>query len=267
MAESDNHLSKLPTTQGFLFAAIGDKYIEEARLSASRVKSKMPQAQVCLVTDKAVEFDEFDEVIELAKAEDRKAIKLFKVNALQFTPYYKTIFLDTDTYLCDDVSELFEMVDHVDLLLVPAPADLSIASINGSKVPNFFPYNSGVIVYKKNESTMLFLKTWHETLEEDLNEHPWDQRAMMSAILSCKMLTYALSPIYNLRTDFIVSLPRLPVKIIHGRGVDFSDLETKINSKIVNRVWMPKRNKVIYKKKQSTLDKVLRRVLQKLRLG
>ena len=252
--------------QGFLFAAVGDKYIEEARLSAKSVKKHMPGAQVCLVTDKPVANEAFDHVIEVPVGEGRKAIKLYKVAALQQSPFDKTTFLDTDTFVCTDISELFDMIDQVDLLMAPAPADVSIAQVNGQPQPNFFPYNSGVLVYKKRERTTEFLKKWHELLEKDVDKHPWDQRAMMSAILTCKINTYGLSPIYNLRTDFIVSLPQLPVKIIHGRGVDFEALAARLNAKIANRVWMPKRQEVLYKKQRSLLASLIQKTLQKLGL-
>lgn len=254
------------TDQGFLFASVGEKYVAEVIASAMSVKKHMPNASVALVTDKPIEHEAIDEVIIRPCQNDGLGYKLFKIDGIAASPYQKTVYLDSDIYVCDDCLELFDMVNHVDLLVSPSPGDTSIAKIDGKEVPGFYPYNGGFLVYRKSDKTDQLFRLWHEMTVNDYNTHPWDQRALISAILASKVQTYTLSPIYNLRTDFIVSLPQLPVKILHGRNVDFKKMEKEVNKDTRNRAWLPKRKRVIHKKKRSWPVMIFQKTLQKLGL-
>jgi len=247
--------------QGILYAATGKKYLREVGLSALSVKRHMPDIATCLVTDHLVEIPGVDKVVVMDLTyEGHKGIKLYKPNALIHSPFEKTLFLDSDTYMCAPCYELFSMTDRVDIALAHDTADMSTPLVEGQELLGFHPYNSGVVSLGSGQKIDRFLSDWYKILESEYEVHPWDQRAMMSSIVANDITTLVLQPVYNCRTNFIVSLPQLPVKIIHGRGIDFAAVELDINAQRRNRVWMPKRMKTAYKKKSSFLDKVFQKV-------
>ena len=85
---------------------------------------------------------------------------LSKVVGLNFTPFEKTIFLDSDTFITDKITELFDLLDFVDLATT-LEYKLHTTGPHDFKYRNIFPeLNSGVIVYKKNPITLKIFKDW-----------------------------------------------------------------------------------------------------------
>lgn len=251
--------------RGFLFAAVGDQFVDEAKNSALSIRKQMPLASITLVTDREMEEFPFSKIIVLPiSAEGHKGIKLYKPLALANSPYKRTVFLDSDTYVCQDCQELFDMNDHVDLALAHDTADMSNPIVNGHTIAGMHPYNSGVIAFEKCEKMNLFFKNWYNVIDVEHANHPWDQRAMMTSIIDLKIRTYTLHQVYNCRINFIISLPQLPVKIIHGRGVNFLKTEKKLNKILKNRVWMPKREKVFLKRRRNFFKMIYQKLVQKL---
>jgi hypothetical protein len=250
-------------TSGFVFASVGKKYVEEVLVSAASIKRHMPDASITLITDKPFEHELIDQVTIMPCEYTPKGYKLFKIAGIQTAPYDKNVYLDSDTYMCTECQDLFDMIEHVDLLMTLSPGDTSIPVLKGKAAPNFYPYNGGFMVYPKTEKIRQFHQLWYDIMDSDFEEHPWDQRALITAILNSDLKTYTLSPIYNLRTDFIVSLPQLPVKIIHGRGVNFEQMEQDLNRVLKNRVWLPKRNSVLLKKQRTWIRMVLDKTYHK----
>lgn len=251
--------------RGFVFAAIGNKYVDEAINAATSIKRHMPDANICLFTNETISVEVFSEVRILEAPEpDFKGIKLYKPFALMHSPYDVSVFLDSDTYMCYPCPELFEMTAHADLVLAHDTADMSLPVVDGKPLANFYPYNSGVMAFKRSQSTKVFLECWYGKLDKEFEEHPWDQRAMMASILVNDIKVYVLQPVYNCRTNFVVSLPQLPVKIIHGRDINFEKVEKRLNKVLKNRVWMPKRQKIILKRQRNVVFGFFRKVYLKL---
>ena len=251
--------------KGFLFAAVGEKYVEESVQSAASIREHLPQVSITLITNQHFELPVFDQVriIELPEP-GLKGVKLYKPLALAETPYHKTVFLDSDTYICADCSELFDMMDYVELLLAHDTADMSKPLIDGRPM-GFHPYNSGLLAFQITDRIKHFLTDWYRCLDRDFADHPWDQRAMMSSILKHRIQTYTLHPIYNCRTNFIVSLPQVPVKIIHGRDIDMKSVPNRLNRVAKNRVWMPRRQKVWTKRRPNQFWRFLRKAWEKMK--
>jgi hypothetical protein len=252
-------------SRGVVFAAIGEKYINEAILSARSIRKKMPDLPICLFTEEKVDAVEFDRVEVLERShEGFKGIKLYKPLALAHSPFNITLFLDSDTYVCSDCSELFDMTRSCELVIAHDTADMSVPIVKGREMANFYPYNSGVMCFPKSVRTSRLLTDWFDILEKEFDEHQWDQRALMASILKNKIFTYTLQPIYNCRTNFIVSLPQLAVKIIHGRDIDFEATEKELNRILKNRVWMPKIQKIMLKKPRGFFRMIFDKVRQRI---
>lgn len=115
--------------KGYLYAALGESCFREAIISATSLRRVTPHAHITLVTDQdASGFYCFDSVIvkQPVAISDCQHIngRYYKITSMIESPYQQTLFLDTDTYLCDQVLEIFRLLDFCDLCMVPAPRHL-----------------------------------------------------------------------------------------------------------------------------------------------
>ena len=229
---------------------MGQKYIDEAFASASRIKQLNNKAKITLVCDvKPIESSVFDSII-VEKAEQDESGFMYKARQLAtHQPYDRTLFLDSDTYLIEDCRELFKLLDFFDVCMAHCPVDLyKVFDANRQVVNGCYPYNSGVMVYQRNDKTcQLFNNLWR-VFQEHQDLYWNDQIALMEAILYTDVKIYVLQSIYNFRTPYVQSLPGLRVKIIHGRVKNFEKIAKAINKfENKNRVWIPESQTVVYR--------------------
>ncbi len=257
---------------GVIYIATGKKYVDEALVSAATLKKHVPDLPVTLFSDLDVKSSYFDRIIKIKNPvfgfED-------KIRQMPKTPYDLTLFLDTDTYICDDISELFDLLDRFDIAARHANRrkQYFIENVPGS----FTELNSGVVVFKKsNELKLLFsnwLKFYLRDKKKDLSElytseiirycpetqtreskvkvgfkkkidylkkrkFPRginDQPTFREALYKSKLRMAILPSKYNMRKKGFVNGK---VKIIHGRYWDFGLVERVINSSHSPRVFV-----------------------------
>src|SRR3954452_23142545 len=102
-------------SEGFIYAATGDRWIREAIASATRLKEVHPETPSMLFTDDpdVGAAGPFDEVRRLPDQKwTRSESKLWSI---QRTPFDRTVYLDTDTYACRDLSQAFTVLDRFDV--------------------------------------------------------------------------------------------------------------------------------------------------------
>lgn len=240
--------------QGYLYAATGKRFTDEAAASVRSLRRFNPQVHATLITDKPCAYSEFDDIqivtFDSSNINWKKGL-LYKALALQNSPYEKTFFADTDTYFTEECAELFDLLEYNDILMAHSPADVSKVVINGKEIEGYHPYNTGIIVYKKTPEVVQLFKDWLAAYQKKFEIYPSDQTPFMEALLKNKVRLYVLLPFYNFREHFMVSLPPGRVKIIHGRPRDVVDLEKRINHNIGHRTWLPRREKVIFRQAKS----------------
>lgn len=244
----------LSSNRGYLYAATGEKFTEEAAASVRSLRAVNPSIHATLITDRACKYPEFDTIKILDYSEkkvDWKKGLLYKAQALQHSPYELTFFADTDTWFIEDCSELFDLVSHFDLVLAHSPADVSVVELEGEKIKALHPYNTGIMVFRKSKRMTQFLAAWLQTYEEKYDLYPSDQTPFMEALLRSGLSHYVLLPFYNFREHFMVSLPPGKVKIIHGRPANPVKLAQQINADLRHRTWLPRRKKVIFRRPKS----------------
>ncbi|MCU4754409.1 hypothetical protein OB919_20955 [Halobacteria archaeon AArc-curdl1] len=141
---------------GIVYIATGERFIEEFRESVRSVNDVMPSVPVVLFTDEDVESPYVDDVRII---DDPRYDYLDKAAHLADTPFDCTLFLDTDTYVTDDVSELFTILDEHDVSAAHAPLGISTEL----DVPESYPeFNTGVIAYRQTEAVREMISTWYE---------------------------------------------------------------------------------------------------------
>lgn len=238
--------------RGVIYISYGEKYILEAIHSCKSLK-KYNELSVTLITDKPYKLDLsiFDRVeyldLELAKpllrhhtrSEDWIKGIAFKIKGMLASPYKKTVFLDTDTEVLDDFSELFDILEHFELLAIPAPGDLQVPFWKGEKIKGLHPLNTGVLAFQDSTQVKELFEQWLVCFLRNSDKYLQDQPALTEAMLTKPVKFFPLSILYHLRTNCYVGIPANKVKILHGRYPKEYDMNLRVNGSTINRGWIP----------------------------
>ena len=221
--------------------ATGKKFVDEATLSAASVKKHMPDVPITMFTDIPEYLSSVSGVIDTVfpLSEVTNSCR-DKIKPLIESPYEKTLFLDTDTFVCESVYDVFDMLDRFDIALCQAPDRYQY---DLPEIPACFTeLNSGVIAYRANERVKSLLKSWEITFLEMLNKDvnsTRDQHSLRHVLYRSEVSFFVLPPEYNFRTicpNFAGK--RCRVKIIHGRHANVEEVSQRLNKKMINRVFL-----------------------------
>lgn len=227
--------------KGVVYVATGKKFVDEALISVRSVKKQMPEMSVSLFTDLhelvSAPPEGVDSVFHL---EEVTKSCLDKMYPLIETPYERTLFLDTDTFLCERVDELFDVLDRFDIAAAHPPYRVQYTIPH---IPECFPEpNTGVIVFRKNDAALVVLKRWPEEykaqLASDRKPHH-DQHSFRAALYSSRARFLVLPQEYNFRSigpNFAGKGSK--VKIIHGRHASFEKVAARLNANLDYRVFL-----------------------------
>lgn len=232
---------------GVLFIATGEKYREEAKSSARRVK-QLHDYPITLVSDEQSNSDLFDSEVLISEAYNDFRDK---VENIYEQAYPKTLYLDSDTYICDReaLPSIFQLLDDFDLAAAHDPGrrievvsypeghPISESGIPEINAPPAFPeYNTGVIGFKTNDRINSVMDDWRSIYSIHHANYPVpgvnDQPAFRESLFANSVRLATLPPEYNYRTN-VPQYRKEKVKILHGRiGCDQSwdDLQKVVNA-------------------------------------
>jgi len=135
---------------------------------------------------------------------------LVKPHLWELSPFSQTLYLDADTRVKADVTPLFEILGSgYDLAIVPGQAAKFVRDTDFA--PNelettltelgtglLFYYNSGVLLWNKNDRTQELFQLWHDEWQRF---HNWDeQMALMRALWRSDVKFMTLPQCWNQRT-------------------------------------------------------------------
>jgi len=241
-------------TNGYLYVVNKQKFINEAIISGQSIRqySILPIAIVCtreLATQEVNVF--FDEVI--INDELNNHLYLSKIIGMQNSPFENTVFLDSDTFVCSDISNLFELSNLVDIATT-IESKLHTAVLPNIDYKNIIPeFNSGVIFFRKNAITEKLFNDWLQVCIE-LNikiDMPGLREAILKNFNEIKFVI--LPEEYNSHGYKSMLMLNGEVKVIHerlgatwksitphffsfGEGKRFAE---KINKKKIKRLYIP----------------------------
>ncbi|MEP6512601.1 MAG: hypothetical protein ABJA79_01935 [Parafilimonas sp.] len=205
---------------GFLYVAMGKKYLMEAQISARSLK-RFTQYPVAVITDDAgFKSDLFDIIIYNEPSEDF----ITKILGVKQTPFQRTVFLDTDTFVCSSINDLFSVLDLFDMAMT---IDNFIHGYPFFKKynPAYFiryekiipEYNTGVIVFSNNNKVMKLFESWlkiHKAMHIKA-----DMPSFREALIE-NAATVGISPLpfeYNFHGIKSFGFVYNEIKIIHER--------------------------------------------------
>ena len=199
---------------GYIFATTGEEYTALAKRSAERLKALAPQVQIDLYTDTAVRGAPFDQVFQI------DSWFRPKFEALARSRFSKTIYLDADTWVMADPSDIFKTLDRFDLALAHDPyrATEHATTPWRTALPASFPqYNSGVIGVRRSAATdALFHAVIEGVKQDDLAR---DQGVLRELLFFSDLRIATLPEEYNLmglRSLNILSSECVSPRILHS---------------------------------------------------
>lgn len=224
-------------SNGIIYIATGKKYVQEACHSVASLKAQMPEISVTLFADEAIHSSHFDQVIIIDNPQYGFIDKIIYMNQ---SPYERTIFIDTDTYICDDFSDLFVLLDRFDIAVSHGPqrGELLIDDMPEC----FVELNTGVIAFRKSAAMAQFLNRWLTLFKEGLQfkrslyKQYNDQPAFQEALYYSDLRVATLTPEYNCRCLSPTFVSR-KVKILHLRYPNLPKVAEEINRNHLKRIF------------------------------
>jgi hypothetical protein len=142
------------------------RFLCEAILSAETVRKVMPSIPIVLATDIEPVFSlhvpPFDGILRLPGGKvglDNEWAQglLAKVRGIAKMPFARTLYLDGDTRIFEDLSPLFDKLDHCAFAAVPCRPETS-----GSTAAYGPMFNSGVLALRDEKKIRKLVKEWEQ---------------------------------------------------------------------------------------------------------
>jgi Nucleotide-diphospho-sugar transferase len=183
---------------GVIFVASGAPYVRAANRAARSVKEHAPSLAVDLFTDAPEAAEEvFDRVHPLEGAHIRS-----KVDHMHRSRFDRTLYLDTDTRVVGDISDMFAVLDRFDLALAHSHARNRKATraVWRVEVSDAFPQlNSGVMLFKSSPAVLEFLRDWGKAYHSAGFKK--DQVTLRELLWASDLRLHVLPPEYNIRYE------------------------------------------------------------------
>lgn len=220
-----------PNNCGYLYVAFGEKYLKELKTAVRSLKDHTEFPVALITDDKSYQnHPDFSVVI----IHDPIYSYGSKIYCLLKSPFEKTIFLDTDTFVCDSLDGIFDLLDHFDvaaaLCNIPFSTDFIKANNPEYKIrcPDFIEYNTGLIGIH-NGRNKEFLLSWKEKFEQ--LRIKTDQVAFRDALLEGSVRIVTLPFEYNFMGLNSYSVANSKIKVLHGRYKSrFNDMRSTVAS-------------------------------------
>jgi hypothetical protein len=236
---------------GVVLSAAGPAHVAEA-LRAARSSLRHNRLPHVLFADREVEAVPGLQIARLQASANPYADK---IASMRRSPFERTIYLDTDTYVIGEIAHLLDLLDNYDLAAAHAPG---YRGLDDPEVPEaFYELNTGVLVWRSSEQLDAFLGDWQQTYLAWRELAPFpraggadalaagkrgsggraaDQPAFRRCVWKHGLRLYVLGPEYNMRLGEPVTIVA-PVRVIHGRHADLEGLAARVNERHGPRRW------------------------------
>lgn len=218
--------------------------MEEARVSARSAKKQMPGITRVLFTRhkekrRIKRVDPFNIVIaptfgKLPRHRPEGLESLFyRVNAVdQLTEYYRLLFLDSDTYVCAPVYELFDALERFDIMGVISAG--RITRRTSIYIPEAYPeFNGGVMAFRNTKKVRDY---WHACQDLYVENVHLYRRGNQGAIRESIWRDKSGLQVGTAPNEYCCRFPfgfwaMGQVKILHGRAnqLSYKEMEEIIN--------------------------------------
>lgn len=249
---------------GIIYGASNMYCLKQAIVSAKSFNNHMSGYPIILyVNSKELEIAALNSVcfdrIEILQEEGIDSLRSMKLRSVECSPFDRSLFIDTDTYLVDSIEEIFKLLDIHDMLLTLDTRDSNgLFDCKGQVINGPMPFNGGFIAYKKNHKTDALFSNWIANYKNTQHVYSKDQKSFFTEVIYSDLRTMVLPNNYNFRTPYPAILLG-KVKLIHGHHSEreFIKIERLINCSNRLRVWHNKRIRIV---KKSLIIRIKRRM-------
>lgn len=222
-------------TRAFVYVATGAGYVAEAQRSAESLRRHHAAVPIVLLTDAAPATSApFDQIIVRTDARHNPSDKLWAIDA----PFDEIVFLDTDTFICGRIDELFQLLATHDLAALQENHRGWDYELPG--VPACYPeFNTGVLVFRRTEPVRQLFATWRDAYDQlrAAQNLKNDQPAFRLALHRSGLRVAALPSEFH----FLANVPNYTmweVRLLHGRG-DLPAIAREVNARPGPRAYVP----------------------------
>lgn len=180
-------------------------YFKELNISVDTFREYHPDTHITCFSDMAPDqLKQLVPGINVCKKIECEIIRA-KVDVLKYSPYEKTLFLDTDTVFNYNINDIFEMLDNYELVishdLARKREKYSLVMPEYKNIPYAFSeVNTGVFGFKKCSRIDNLFKLWPQYYRKYYNKCPYDQPSFRISLWESKPNLYILPPEYNVRS-------------------------------------------------------------------
>ena len=183
-------------SKGVVYVAVGEVYTNMAIASSISLKRHNPDLAVHLFTDQeGIKVESIESYGSIENPHRRS-----KVDYISASPFDLTLYLDSDTFVLENLHGMFNILERFDLAIAHAHKRNIVATTETWTVqlPYAFPQlNSGVILFRRNELTQQLLSDWARAYHE--SGFKKDQVTLRQLIWLSEARIYILPPEYNIR--------------------------------------------------------------------
>lgn len=243
--------------RGIIYCATGQVCAHEFNISAESAKKSNPDIKIACFVD-----GECLSIIDNALADFVFVLEdpLFsvddKIEAMERTPFHKTLFIDTDTLVWGDLEPLFDVLDYCSISAAHEPY-ISQFPWEMENYSNALPqWNTGVVAFRVERCVELF-KLWRNK-RLDSGNLGGDQIHFREAVIETGVDILTFRQEYNCRLGDPQRLVG-PVVIAHHHSIPkrspkgHESLRKKINFTSQSRAWLPKSEVLVRKKNENDL--------------
>ncbi len=221
---------------GILYSCSGERHVAEAMRSArsSLAHNRLPHVMFASPLPEQIPFG-----LEVRSFAPSGNPYLDKINHIRTSPFDRTIFLDSDTFVAGDIGHVFDLLDHHDLAAALAGAQARYPIRPDDISDAFYEFNTGVLAWRQTPRAAKFLNRWEERYREaPLNHGPADQIAFRQCAWDTEAKIAVLGPEYNCRITRPLAVVG-PVYVLHGHRDDLEQLATRLNRRETARAFTP----------------------------
>jgi hypothetical protein len=251
-------------SRGAVYVALGPEFLAMALVSIKSLKIFNPDIPVLLITSERFEISKAPfldlvsdriEIVDVKRSENRRV----KLSVYSMSPFEKTLYIDCDTYITQNLDLIFSYLDYFDVAfrlndrfqVRRGKGDCSI--IDGKYLVSQLPHwNSGVFAFTKSLQSQTFFDSWKQKFVELGN--PFDQVSLADAVFSSEARILSLPFEWNFHPGITFfkgkdrgakivhytnrispTLQREILRVSELVGIDTSVVERGIENRIKNR--------------------------------
>jgi hypothetical protein len=218
---------------GFCYVADSEGFVDEALVSIASLREHMPDARVTLITHQHLFRPDHSVTDWVELGPSTRNGPIIKAEAWR-APYQRVLFLDTDTLILDDLSDVFPLLDRFDFACTPEPNARTDLGLDRG-VPLSFPeLNNAFFAFRKTPAVRSFFERWLKEWDRLHEERgiTTNQPAFRNALWQSEAVRpLTLGNEYNLIVHANCSVAG-PVKVLHDRSPDRKALARRVNRHI-----------------------------------